>query len=260
MRWPAPQCVLITGASGGIGGGLAREYAAPGRILILQGRDASRLADVTRQCQEAGAEVRAHRVDLARPEDRDAWFSRLADAPIPDLLILNAGITSSIGTHGEGEDPATVAELLEINLKAAVLLTEAVIPAMRRRRRGQIALISSVSAYFGLPLTPSYCASKAGMKAYGEALRGWLAPQGIAVSVVMPGFVSSAMSDQFPARKPFIVSPERAATLIRRGLEGNRARIAFPWMLRVGMWWLALLPPDLSLKLLRWLGYDGHGN
>ena len=252
-----PQSVLITGATGSIGGALAHAYATPGRTLILQGRNESKLDGLSQSCQERGAEVRTCRVDLSAPESLQAWLQELqAEAP-PDLVILNAGVTSHLGAQCEGESEPNVQAVLGINLGAAISLTEALLPEMRRRGTGQIALISSLSAYFGLPITPSYCASKAGLKAYGEALRGWLAPQGIAVNVVLPGFVESAMSDQFPAPRPLMVSPQRAAAMIQRGLERNRARIAFPVPLSWGMWWLALLPTDAALWLLRRMGYGG---
>jgi short-subunit dehydrogenase len=108
-----------------------------------------------------------------------------------------------------------------------------------------------------MPIAPIYCASKAAVKAYGEALRGWLTPQGIAVNVVLPGFVRSPMSDSFTAAKPWMMSAERAATLIQRGLERNRPRIAFPRLLAWGMWWLSVLPPALSQRILHALGYGG---
>jgi short-subunit dehydrogenase len=130
-----------------------------------------------------------------------------------------------------------------------------VLPAMRSRGRGQVALVSSLSAWYGLPLTPSYCASKAGLKAYGEALRGWLAAEGVAVNVVLPGFVTSEMSASFPGPQPMLLHPEQAARRIARGLALNRARISFPFPLNFGMWWLAVLPAGLSQQILRWLGY-----
>jgi len=253
-----PRSILISGASGAIGAALAEAYAAPGASLHLQGRDASRLEELAVRCEALGATVQTAIVDLAEAQELDAWLQELTQQPPPDLLILNAGVTSHVGPNGEEESWPAIQGLLDVNLKAAMALTQAMIPAMRRRGSGQVALISSLSAYFGLPVTPAYCASKAGLKAYGEALRGWLAPQGIAVNVVMPGFVASAMSDRFPAPRPFMLSPQRTARLIRQGLARNRARIAFPWPLRVGMWWLAVLPPDLSLWILRRLGFDGQ--
>ena len=254
----APTSVLITGATGGIGTALAKAYTAPGRHMILQGRDPSRLAALGRHCEAAGARVTTRRVDLGDPVQLQAWLDELAGMPAIDLVILNAGVTGNIGAHGEGEAAPATRTLLDVNLGAPVALVQALLPAMRARGAGQIALISSVSAYFGLPLTPAYCASKAGLKAYGEALRGWLATEGIAVNVVMPGFVASAMSDRFPGPRPFLMSAERAAHHIRRGLARDRARIAFPLPLRFGMWWLAVLPPDLSLAILRRLGFGGR--
>ena len=250
-----PRRILITGASGGIGSALALEYAAADRTLLLQGRDAARLATVAQRCEALGSVVEIHVVDLVDASARQAWYRELLSAPPLDLVILNAGVTSNIFDTPDGESPEQVTTLLELNLNATIGLCEALLPGMQRRGQGQIALVSSLSAYFGLPLTPSYCASKAGLKAYGEALRGWLAPRGIAVNVVMPGFVASDMSQRFPGPRPFMLTPERGARLIRRGLARNRARIAFPWPLRIGMWWLAVLPPDLSLSMLRVFGF-----
>jgi short-subunit dehydrogenase len=166
-------------------------------------------------------------------------------------------MNTHIGPAGEPESWDAVEALLDVNLKAAMAIVQAVAPAMRARGCGQIALVSSLAAYFGLPVTPAYCASKAGLKAYGEALRGWLGPEGIRVNVVMPGYVASPMCDAMPGPKPFLWSPQRAAKVIRRGLERDKARISFPFPLNLGTWFLAVLPADLSTRIVRRLGYGG---
>ena len=252
-----PASVLITGASGGIGGALAEAYAGPGMRLILQGRDEEKLASAAACCRALGADVRTRVLDL---RDRTAlrnWIAQEdAEAPV-DLLIVNAGVNTNVGPDGAGERWQAIEELLEVNVFAAIASVDAVLPGMRARRRGQIALISSLAAYYGLPVTPSYSASKAALKAYGEGIRGWLAPQGVRVSVVMPGFVESKMCREFPGPKPLVWPAARAARAIQRGLRQNRARISFPFPLNLGSWSLAVLPAGVSERLLALLRYRG---
>jgi len=172
-----------------------------------------------------------------------------------DLAIVNAGVTRMIGAGEEAESWKVAREILAVNLEGALATVAGVLPEMRRRACGQIALMSSLAGLYGLPQTPTYSASKAALKAYGEALRAWLAPQGVAVSVLLPGFVQTPMTERFRGPKPATISAERAARVIRDGLERNRARIAFPRHLAWGMMWLSVLPPPLSQRIMSALGY-----
>ncbi|WP_223871728.1 SDR family NAD(P)-dependent oxidoreductase [Candidatus Dactylopiibacterium carminicum] len=244
--------IWITGASGSIGAALAEAYAGVGVHLVLQGRDEARLSDLMDRCKARGAEVSLWLVDLCDLVAMRRW---LAEADTPDLLIANAGRNTHVGPNGEPEPWSKVEALLDVNLRAVMALVHGVLPGMRKRGSGQIALVSSLAGYFGLPMTPAYSASKAAVKAYGEALRGWLAPEGVRVSVIMPGYVASPMCHAMPGPKPFLWPPERAAQVILRGLARNRARIVFPRLLAWGCWWLAVLPPALSCRILRWLDY-----
>jgi NAD(P)-dependent dehydrogenase (short-subunit alcohol dehydrogenase family) len=160
-----------------------------------------------------------------------------------------------IGGGEAVESWEAVRAVLGVNVDGALATVAGVLPAMRRRGAGQIALVSSLAAYFGLPQTPTYSASKAALKAYGEALRAWLAPQGIAVNVVLPGFVDTPMTTGFIGPKPAVLTAERAALRIRSGLARNQPRIAFPRSLAWGMWWLAVLPQSLSHRIMLALGY-----
>lgn len=251
------RSVLITGATGSIGAALARVYAAPGVTLFLQGRKVDQLATVTARCQSVGADVRTIGFDLRDREQLSSWLAAVCAQNVPDLVIVNAGINIHGGTGNVGEDWKDIETLLEVNIRAALATVNGVLPEMRRRGHGQIALISSLAAYHGLPMTPSYCASKAALKAYGEGLRSWLAPEGIKVNVVMPGYVESAMCDDMPGPKPFLWQPEKAAQAIKRGLAANRARISFPFPLNLGTWFLAVLPAGVSQRMLRLFGYVG---
>jgi short-subunit dehydrogenase len=246
--------ILITGASSAIGGALAEIYARRGVMLYLHGRNEARLSEVAEHCREKGAEVVTQLLDVRDFIALQVWLESLG---VLDLVIVNAGMNTHIGPAGEPEPWDVVEALLDVNLKAAMVIVQAVLPAMRERGSGQIALVSSLAAYFGLPLTPSYCASKAGLKAYGEALRGWVGPQGIRINVIMPGYVKSPMCDEMPGPKPLLLQPKKAAKLIQRGLERDKARISFPFPLNLGSWFLAVLPVGLSIRIVRWLGYDG---
>jgi short-subunit dehydrogenase len=250
-----PVTVLITGSTGGIGAALARCYADPGRTLILHGRDPSRLAALASECEMLGAHVHWVRFDLTDGAATVAALRSLSSHYSIDLVIVNAGVSHAIGNGEEAECWEVARAVLAVNLDGALATVAGVLPEMRRRGAGQIALLSSLAAYVGLPITPTYCASKAALKVYGEALRGWLAPQGVAVNVVLPGYVRTAMNEHSTGSKPMILSPERAAVLIRRGLERNRARIAFPRALAWGMWWLSVLPATLAQRILRTLGF-----
>ncbi|MDD4915594.1 MAG: SDR family NAD(P)-dependent oxidoreductase [Methylococcales bacterium] len=255
MSSDLPYTVLITGASGGIGSALAEAYAAANVSLLLQGRNRQRLQAVAAACAAKGAAVEIATLDLRDLPALETWLDEVCRRAAPNLLIVNAGLNTHVGRQGEAENWQAVQALLDVNVVAAIATVNAVLPAMRRRKTGQIALISSLAAYFGLPVTPSYCASKAALKAYGEALRGWLAAEGIKVNVVMPGYVESEMCRAMPGPKPFLWPAEKAAGYIKRGLRQNRARISFPFPLNFGAWWLAVLPPAVSQFILRRLHY-----
>lgn len=251
----SPRCIVITGATGGIGGALAPEYAAPGVTLILQGRRVARLEELAEQCRQAGARVLLAELDVRDLDALRAWVRLISDQEQPDLIIVGAGVNTDVGPDGAGEAWVNTQALIEINVLAAMATVEAALPAMRARRQGQIALFSSLAGWRGLPTTPSYSASKAAMKAYGESIRDWLAPEGVKVSVIMPGYVVSKMCNEMPGPKPFLWSPEKAARFIRRGLAVDRPRISFPFPLNLGCWALGIIPQRMSSMILRWMDY-----
>jgi short-subunit dehydrogenase len=257
--WKNPRTVLITGATGGIGSALALAYASPDRTLILHGRDQTRLSAVCESCKQLGARVLEVTFELRDSGAVIEQLGRIARSDCPELVFVNAGITRMIGRDEEGESFDTAHDILAVNLEGALATVAGVLPEMRRRGSGQIALMSSLAAYYGLPRTPAYSASKAALKVYGEALRAWLAPEGIAVSVVLPGFVDTPMTHRLRGPKPSTMAPARAALLIQRGLVRNRARIAFPHALAWGMPWLSVLPAPVTEWIMRSLGFGGRG-
>lgn len=252
------RCVLITGATGGIGSALAEEYARMGTTtLILQGRNTARLGELSALCSGLGARVLTAAFDLRDHEQLMCWLSQISTDEAPDLVIANAGLNINTGREGQGEQWEDMHALFDVNVKAVIATVQAALPAMRARGHGQIALISSLAAWRGLPETPSYSASKAAVKVYGEAMRDNLAPEGVRINVVMPGYVESQMCLDMPGPKPFLWKAERAARVIRRGLAVNKARISFPFPLNLGCFLLSFLHPTVSGRILGWMGYRG---
>lgn len=253
-----PETVLITGATGAIGSALALAYAAPGRTLVLHGRNGARLQEVARACQDLGAKVETKTLDLQDVSALTAWLEALASRQRIDLVIVNAGVINVLRPGVQEEAWPDIQRVFDVNVRAAFATVSALLPHLRRRGSGQIALVSSLLAWFGMPVAPTYSASKAALKSYGEALRATLAPEGIKISVVLPGFVKSDMSDELRMPKPFMVSAQDAARRIRRGLERDEARISFPFPLNLGCWFLSALPPTLAQRILALLGFHNR--
>ncbi len=240
---PPPRSVLITGASSGIGRALALAYAAPGATLALGGRDPGRLDETAAACRARGAVVDARVVDVTDAAAMAAWVAEAeARAPL-ELVIANAGI--SAGTGGGAEPADQAARIFAVNVDGVRNTVLPALPGMRARRRGQVAVMSSIAGFVGFAGAPAYCASKAAVRVWGEALRGWLAPEGVGVTVICPGFVESPMTAVNAFPMPLLMPVERAAALIRRRLARNPARIAFPWPVYAVVLALSALPSGL---------------
>ena len=246
MSAPPPRSVLITGASSGIGEALALAYAAPGVTLVLSGRDAGRVEAVAGACRARGATAEGAVVDVRDQAAMERWIVEAeARAPL-DLVVANAGIARSGPAESPAAEDARTRDIFDVNVNGVLNTVLPASHAMRARRAGQIAIVSSVVGYRGFPSTPAYAASKAAVKAWGEGLRVRLAADGVRLSVVCPGFVTSRMTatNRFPM--PLLMDADRAAGIIRRGLERNRPRITFPLPTALAVWTLAALPPGIG--------------
>jgi short-subunit dehydrogenase len=246
----AERRFVITGASSGLGRALALDYAAPGVFLALTGRSADRLAEVAAACQAKGARTAQALLDVGDGPGMRAWLEALeAEGPI-DVLIANAGVMTGPANERSLDGLDAAGALIRTNLLGVVHAVEAIAPFMIARGRGQICVIASTASFRGLPYMPAYAASKAGVRIYGESVRGRLAPLGVAVTVASPGFFASPMTERFHGDKPLMVSTQAAAGRIRRALDKRASRTIFPRRIALLLRLLDLLPARLGDKAL----------
>jgi short-subunit dehydrogenase len=255
MRAPY-RAIAITGASSGLGAALALSYAGPQTALGLIGRNRERLEATATACRAAGATVTAAAIDVTEAESLAAWLAEFDRSHPVELLIANAGTSAVPDPDSPGEPAPMTRRQIDINLVGAVNTIAPLVPAMCARGRGRIVAVASVAAYRGLPYSPGYCASKAGLRAYAEALRPNVARYGVGVTVVCPGFFSSPMTNRWEGPTPFLASGERAARCVKRGIDRGRARVAFPWPLVFGMRFCDLAPAWIGDAILR--GFRFH--
>ena len=222
-----PKSILITGASSGIGWALALEYSSVGVHLALCGRNLNRLHKIAMQCRAKGANVIYRVIDVQNQLEMANWIARI-DRYFPiDLIIANAGISTGMDIKVSEEEQ--IRDIFSVNIVGTLNTILPIIGPMRLRQKGQIALLSSLAGFRGMPSAPAYCASKAAIRSYGEGLRGRLSGDGINVSVICPGFVESRITAANDFKMPFMISASKASRLIKKGLEKNYPRIAFPW-------------------------------
>lgn len=243
------QSILITGASSGLGQALAELYAGPDIFLALSGRNAGRLDGIAAICRDKGATVDAKIIDVSDRPAMKEWIRAIDEAHPLDLVIANAGVSTQ--TSGEA-DPALVNQRLkEINIDGVLNTLDPIQSRMVERKCGQIAVLSSMAGFRGMPAAPAYGATKAWVKSYGEGLRGRLARADVGVSVICPGFFKSRITDRNTFIMPFFMDGGKAARIIEKGLARNAPRIAFPLPMYILTWILANTPMVLSDWLLK---------
>lgn len=256
---PTPQSILITGGSRGIGAALATHYATQGVTLFLGGRDQKALKEVEEACVAKGARVFTKDLDVLDQTGMRAWIQQADDQAPLDLVIANAGVSAGTGTEGfESQEQAQ--QIFAVNVYG---VNNTLYPALLRMlerngdgktngrgHKGQIALMSSMAAFYGFPGAPAYCASKAAVRVAGEALRALYKDRGTKINVICPGYINTDMGSVNQSYRPMRMSAERAARIIARGLAKDKARIAFPWPVYALVWLISNLPAAFTDWLL----------
>lgn len=244
MTYWTNKVVMITGASSGIGRGLAVEIASRGANVGLLARRQELLNEIVR-------EVSAHNVKAvsAIADVRDAKAVRAAAdrfrkelGPI-DVLIANAGIGTT--HHAIKLQPEHAAEVIGINVLGAVNSVAAVAPEMVERGQGRLVAISSLAAYRGLAKSAAYCASKAALSSYFESVRIDLRHTGVGVTIIHPGFIKTDLTAGRGAKMPYLMELDYAVKKIVSAIEKEKKTYAFPWQLATIVRASMLMPPAM---------------
>jgi short-subunit dehydrogenase len=238
MNYWGNKVVMITGASSGIGRGLAVQMGGRGAKLGLVARRVEVMEEVVREVEGAGGKAVALPADVQEADSIRGAADKLRASFGPvDVLVANAGI----GPTRDAADfsAAEVSDVINVNVIGASNSVAAVIPEMVARGKGHLVAISSLAAYRGVPKSAAYCASKAAISAFFESLRLDLEPRGIDVTIIHPGFIKTPLTSGRDARMPYLMELDEAVRKIVRAIEKRRKRYSFPWQLativRAGM-------------------------
>jgi len=237
--------VFITGASSGIGQALAARFAQAGWNLALAAR---RTGEVEAWAAAQGLAAGRWAVYAADVQDIDsivaAGAACVARQGLPDVVIANAGIGVGIDS-AERADLEVLRDTLATNNVGLAATFHPFIKAMRERRAGTLVGIASVAAIRGLPGHGAYCASKAGVVAYCESLRGECRPFGIRVVTLLPGYIATPLTARNPYSMPFLMPAADFAERAFGAIQAGASYRVIPWQMGVVAKLLRLLPNAL---------------
>ena len=221
--------IFITGASSGIGEGLARHYGAPGAHVGLLARRGALLEDLARALRDAGARIETYPADVADT----AAVQRAVDAFLgaaggADLVIANAGVT--IENSLQRGDAASAARLMAINVIGVTNTIIPFVPVMLGQRAGTLVAVSSVAGFRGLPGRAAYSASKAAVTTFMEGVRMTLHGTGVHAMAICPGYVRTPMTAEMRS-PPFVLELDAAVRSMTRAIEAKAATYSLPWQM-----------------------------
>ena len=248
------KSIIITGASSGIGRELAHQLAAQGAWLVLAARNVERLEAARAECIALGGRAICIRTDVSDPQ-QCAEMIRVAMQEYGriDVLVNNAGITMW-ATFEEVSDLGIFEQIMRVNYLGSLYCTHYALPHLKQTR-GQIVGISSLTGKAGVPTRSGYAASKHAMAGFFDSLRIEVAPYGVSVTMVYPGFVASEVRarafgpdgqplGESPVREGDVMTVETCARLIVGAMAKRRRELVMTLRGKLGQW-LKLIAPAL---------------
>ncbi len=239
--------IWIAGASTGIGAALAKQYAQAGHSVYASARSADKLQALAQEATQLSGQIIPVPCDVTDNESVLAAVADIQKSGAIDIAILNAGYYEPIEL--EALNLEHFLNTYNVNLTGVVRCFLALLPSMRRSASGQIAIVSSVSGYTGLPRAAAYGSSKAALINLAESLQPECKAAGIDIRLINPGFVKSPLTDKNTFEMPFIIEAEEAASRIIKGLDGKGFEIHFPKRFTLWLKLFRSLPYFIYLKL-----------
>jgi short-subunit dehydrogenase len=248
------KVVIITGASSGIGRELACQLADQGAWLVLAARNAENLEAAKAECQKRGGRAIAVRTDVTIPTQCADLIQRTVDEYRRiDALVNNAGITMW-ANFDEVSDLSIFEQIMRVNYLGSMYCTHFALPHLKQSR-GQIIGISSLTGKAGIPTRSGYAASKHAMVGFFDSLRIEMAPYGVSVTMIYPGFVASGVRtrafgpdgkplDKSPVREGDVMTVETCARLIIGAMAKRKRELVMTLRGKLGQW-LKLIAPGL---------------
>tara|TARA_R110002072_G_scaffold42064_12_gene118119 strand:+ start:66782 stop:67561 length:780 start_codon:yes stop_codon:yes gene_type:complete len=242
--------IWLTGASLGIGRGVALELASRGAITVLTARNKETLDEVQREVEALGGQAVVKPGDVTDLDRMKAIAAEIeSELGGIDILIANAG--THVLTQPVDFDTAEYTGLMDINYGGTLRCMEAVLPGMLARKSGRIVGIASLAGLRGMPTAGAYSASKGAVINFLQSVRFDLQAHNIGVTIVNPGFVRTPLTDKNDFDMPFLMEPEKAARIICRAIARQRQEVSFPvpfsWTIRL----LRLLPYPLYNRMMK---------
>ncbi|WP_160715937.1 SDR family NAD(P)-dependent oxidoreductase [Halodesulfovibrio sp. MK-HDV] len=243
------QTIWLTGATSGIGEALVSRCLAGGKRVAITARNVQKLYDMANRLN-AGDQLVLVPADVSNEEELQQAYERVREIMgVPDLVMANAG--THLNMPASKITLEKCRHLFEVNLYGSVATLLVALPDMLERGSGHLVGVGSLSSYRGLPLAAAYGATKSGLNNFLQSLRFDVETYGLTVTAVNPGFVKTPLTDLNAYPMPFIISSERAAEYIWKGLAKKKMEIHFPPIFSWSCKLLRILPYPVYHALVR---------
>ena len=237
------KVVLITGASSGIGGAMAKKFALEGALLALTARR-KEILDGFIENLEVKTRAASYKCDVTNLDEIKSVYRQVKiDFGKVDIAVLNSGVSFRSGIKDFSSEKAKL--IFDTNVMGIINFVEVLLPDFINERNGVIVGVSSLADSRGFPKSGFYCASKAAATIFLESLRVELKPFNVKVITVRPGFVKTPMTDKNEFFMPFLMEPDKAAEIIVNGIKKGKKRIQFPLAISLAVRFLRIIPDSV---------------